>query len=102
MSFKNFLTESQEDEMFDKTIKLLTESNVVRMDRNTMRKRLFTQATLAAAREANDPFYIKYNKHNKLRKKYRRLIQERFAAQGRRKLAEYDARRRANSGNRKP
>ena len=44
------------------TNKVLNETNYVSLDSATRRKRLERQATLMAAKEANDPLYIKYAK----------------------------------------
>lgn len=80
--------------IFDKIAsKILNEANYVQMDSQTKRKRLERQATLLAAKEANDPLYFKYVSASKRRRKYRELIQQKYAARGKAKVAEYEARR---------
>lgn len=70
------------------------EANIIRLDPITSRKRRLRQATLMAAREANDPLYIKYVKASKRRRTTRNQIQTKFASKGKLKLAEYEARAR--------
>ena len=62
------------NESFD----VLNEANVVRMDKATMKRKMFTRATLAAAKSANDPLYSKYVLHTKKRKMYRRAIHDKY------------------------
>jgi len=91
----NYLTSEQEDKVLDETISYLTEANMVRMDKKTMRRRLFTQATLLAAKEDNSPLYKKYHMHSVKKRELRRQIQLKYASKGRTKVREYEARRKA-------
>jgi len=72
----------------------LNEANVIRLDAQTARKRRLRQATLMAAREANDPLYIKYQKASKRRRALRKQIQIKYESKGKLKLGEYEARAR--------
>ena len=74
------------------TNKVLNETNYVSLDSATRRKRLERQATLMAAKEANDPFYIKYAKVSKTRRKLREQIQQKYASLGKTKYYEYTQR----------
>lgn len=56
----------------------LNEANVVKLDNQTMKKKMIRRAELAAAKSADDPLYHKYVKHSKLRKQYRRQIHEKY------------------------
>ena len=71
----------------------LTEANYISLDAQTRRKRLERQATLLAAKEANDPLYIKYEKVSKTRRRLREQIQQKYASQGKTKYYEYLQRR---------
>ena len=71
----------------------LTEANYISLDAQTRRKRLERQATLLAAKEANDPLYIKYEKVSKTRRRLREQIQQKYASQGKAKYYEYLQRR---------
>lgn len=75
--FDNYSGEGVLDYM-DESFNVLMETNVVKMDKQTMKKKMLRRATLAAAKQANDPLYHKYIKHTKLRKAYRRQIQEKY------------------------
>ena len=74
------------------TNKVLNETNYVSLDSATRRKRLERQATLMAAKEANDPLYIKYAKVSKTRRKLREQIQQKYASLGKTKYYEYTQR----------
>ena len=74
------------------TNKVLSETNYVSLDSATRRKRLERQATLMAAKEANDPLYIKYAKVSKTRRKLREQIQQKYASLGKTKYYEYTQR----------
>ena len=89
MSFFETLTESNDFMVLDETLKVFNEKNIIKLDKKTMRKRLLTQATLLAAKEANDPIYVKYARHSKLKRQYRQQIQERYHAKGKKKMREY-------------
>ena len=56
----------------------LNEANVIKLDNQTMKKKMIRRAELAAAKAADDPLYHKYVKHSKLRKHYRRAIHEKY------------------------
>lgn len=77
--FDNYSTENVMDYM-NESFEALNEANIVKMDKMTMRKKMLTRATLAAAKQANDPLYAKYVKHTKLRKSYRRQIEQKYAS----------------------
>lgn len=88
-TFFETLTESENFDELEKTYKSLQESNVVRMDKNTMKKRLMTQATLLAAKDANDPLYQKYVKVAKAKRKFRTAIQQKYASKGQQKVRDF-------------
>ena len=71
----------------------LAETNYISLDSQTRRKRLERQATLLAAREVNDPLYIKYEKLSRARRKVREMIQQKYASQGKSKYYEFIQRR---------
>ncbi len=96
-NLNDFLREDVEDKVFTETVRYLQEANKVKFDKKTMRKRLFTQATLYAAREAGDPLYVKYQKASAQKRKFRREIQVKFASKGKAKLREYDKRRKSKA-----
>jgi hypothetical protein len=89
MSFFDTLTESNDFMAFDETVQTFNEANVVKMDKKTLRKRLLTQATLLAAKDANDPTYRKYVKVAKAKRAYRKQLQQKYASKGKQKLREY-------------
>ena len=76
--------------------KLIQEANIIRLDAKTTKKRRLNQAALMAAKEANDPLYIKYQKAVRARNKYRELIRQKYATKANLKVAEYDALKRKN------
>jgi hypothetical protein len=86
MSFFETLNESNHDMLLEQT---LQEANVVKMDKATLKKRLLTQATLLAAKDANDPLYQKYVKHAKAKRHFRQLIQQKYQAKGQAKVREF-------------
>ncbi|AST99863.1 hypothetical protein PBI_PBS1_41 [Bacillus phage PBS1] len=86
-SFFNLLTESNtSDIILEQTFQ---EANVVRMDKQTLKKRLLTQATLLAAKDANDPIYQKYVKAAKQKRHFRSQIQQKYGAKGQAKVREF-------------
>jgi|GEM_PF-3241550 len=76
-------------EVITETARILQERSVVRMDKSAMRKKLLTQATLLAAKDAGDPLYKKYVKATKIRKQCRHAIQQKYASKGKAKMREY-------------
>jgi len=66
-------------EYMDEAFNVLAEANIVKMDKQTQKKKMLRRATLAAAKQADDPLFHKYIKHTKLRKMYRRQIQDKYA-----------------------
>lgn len=84
MSFFDNYDSSNVIEYMDEAFNVLNETNVVKMDKTTMQKKMLRRATLAAAKQADDPLYHKYVKHTKLRKTYRRQIQDKY--QGKAKM----------------
>lgn len=86
MSFFETLTESNNDMLLEQT---LNEANVVKMDKETLKKRLLTQATLLSAKDANDPLYQKYVKVAKQKRHFRQLIQQKYSAKGQAKVREF-------------
>jgi hypothetical protein len=86
MSFFETLNESNHDMLLEQT---LQEANVVKMDKATLKKRLLTQATLLAAKDANDALYHKYVKHAKAKRHFRGLIQQKYQAKGQAKVREF-------------
>jgi len=77
--FDNYSTDNTLEYM-NESFKILSETSIVRMDKQSMKRRMMTRASLAAAKQADDPLYHKYIKHTKLRKMYRRQIQEKYAS----------------------
>jgi hypothetical protein len=88
MSFFETLTESNSDVILENT---LQEANVVRMDKQTLKKRLLTQATLLAAKDADDPVYHKYVKVAKQKREFRQIIQNKYRSKGAAKVREFMA-----------
>lgn len=80
---------NNDDKVLQETMEVLTEANVVRMDKATLKKRLITQATLLSAKDANDPLYHKYVKATKIRRKCRKLIQKKYEAKGKQRVKQY-------------
>lgn len=76
--FDNYSSNNVMDYM-NEAFSVINEANIVKMDKQTMKKKMLTRATLAAAKQANDPLYHKYVKHTKLRKTYRRQIEQKYA-----------------------
>ena len=87
---------SFEDKVLDESEQSLDEANYVKLDSATKRKRLLRQATLLAAKEANDPLYTKYAAVSRKRKALRAQIQQKYESKGRQKLAEFESRRDSN------
>ena len=83
------LNESTTYVALQETYDILMEKSVVKMDKSTLKKRLLTQATLLAAKEAGAQEYIKYVKHSKAKRHYRKLIQDKYGAKGRQKYNEF-------------
>lgn len=77
--FDNYSTDNTLEYM-NESFRVLNETNIVKMDMKTMKRRMMTRATLAAAKQADDPLYKKYVKHTKLRKTYRRQIEQKYAS----------------------
>lgn len=88
---------NEDDKVLQETIEVFQEANIVRMDKQTLKKRLETQATLLAAKEANDPIYRKYVKATKVRRKCRKLIQSKYEAKGKIKVKQFLANRKAQA-----
>ena len=70
------------DAVVNESVDILNERSIVKMDKVAMRKKLMTRAILAAAKNANDPLYVKYQKASKLRRACRQAIAKKYAAQG--------------------
>jgi len=90
------LLESMETEVqtndftvLEETVRTFNEANVVRMDKQTLKRRLMTQATLLAAKEANDALYQRYVKASKLKRSLRLQIQQKYQSKGKQKVREY-------------
>jgi hypothetical protein len=89
MSFFETLTESNDFMALEETVRVFNERNVVKMDKQTLKKRLLTQATLLAAKDANDALYTKYVKVAKAKRTFRKQIQQKYESKGRQKVREY-------------
>lgn len=89
LEFFKDLNESSDDMILEESYKVLNERNIVKMDKITLKKRLLTQSTLLAAKEAKDPIYFKYAKFAKLKRSYRKMIQKKYLAQGKHKMKEF-------------
>lgn len=89
MSIFNIFSESSDERVLNESVRILNERNVIKMDKGTMKKRLLSQATLLAAKEANDPLYSKYVKATRIRKECRKLIQVKYASKGKTKMMTY-------------
>lgn len=76
----------------DEADRILSEQSIVKMDTATKRRRMLTQAVLIAAKEANDPLYIKYQKASKRRRMLRAEIQKKYQAAGAKKLRDWNTR----------
>ena len=79
----------EEQQANDSLDQILTEANVVKMDKATLRKRLLNQAILLAAKDAQDPLYKKYVKASKLRRTLRDKIRAKYANAGKKKMKEF-------------
>lgn len=80
---------NNDDRVLQETMEVLTEANIVKMDKATLKKRLITQATLLSAKDANDKLYHKYVKATKIRRKCRKLIQKKYEAKGKQRVKQY-------------
>jgi len=96
VKFMESLLESMETEVqtndftvLEETVRTFNEANVVRMDKQTLKRRLMTQATLLAAKEANDALYQRYVKASKLKRSLRLQIQQKYQSKGKQKVREY-------------
>lgn len=76
---------------------ILNEKSIVKMDKQTIRKRMLNQAVLAVADERKDPMYIKYQKATRLRMKMRSALRKKYGSQARSKLSEYIYARQQNA-----
>jgi len=74
----------------------LNEANVIKLDQQTMKKKMIRRAELAAAKNADDPLFHKYIKHSKLRKQYRRAIHEKYNSKANIIYKQWVARNRGN------
>lgn len=80
----------REEAMSEETLdKILTEANIVKMDKATLKRKLLTQSILLAAKEAGDPLYEKYKKAAKLKKELRKKINAKYANAGRKKMRDF-------------
>lgn len=79
----------EEKEGFDSLNQILTEANIVRMDKQTLKKKLLTQSILLACKEAGDPLYAKYVKASKLKKAIRAKINVKYSNAGKKKMKEF-------------
>ena len=82
-----------DDRVLDESFEFLNERSIVKMDKNSMKKRLLNQAILQAAREANDPLYKKYVKATAIRKSCRETLRQKYQAAGKTKMREYITRK---------
>lgn len=80
---------NEESQEFDSLDTILTEANIVRMDKQTLRKKLLTQATLLSCKEKGDPLYAKYVKASKLKRKLRAKISQKYASAGKKKMQQF-------------
>ncbi|QXN67875.1 hypothetical protein FPHOBKDP_00121 [Listeria phage LPJP1] len=100
-TFFNYNNEESSMQTLEESLSYLEEANIVRLDKRTAKKRLYTQAVLISAKEANDPLYRKYVKYSKLRRETRRAIQLKYASKGKQKLREFGEKRKAKSESKK-
>lgn len=89
MAFADFIKEVGDNRVFNETLEVLNEKNIIKMDKKTLRKKLLTQATLLSAKEADDILYKRYVKASKIRRETRSAIQVKYEAKGKRKLKEF-------------
>ena len=68
---------------------ILTESNVVRMDKVTLRKKLLTQSILLSAKENKDPLYLKYVKASHIKRELRNKINVKYNSAGKKKMRDF-------------
>jgi len=83
------MTKLDSNKILEETFQVLCERNIIKMDKMTLKKKLFTQSTLLCAKEANDPLYVKYVRATKLRRACRQAIQEKYAAKGKIRMKQY-------------
>ncbi|ALN97897.1 hypothetical protein Bp8pS_218 [Bacillus phage vB_BpuM-BpSp] len=78
-TFFKTLTEETEVTMVENDLeKLLQEASVVRMDKQALRRKMITRASLLAAQANNDPLFTKYQKHSRLRRHFRLEIKKKY------------------------
>ena len=80
---------TEESAEFQSLDTILTEANIVRMDKATLRKKLLTQSILLACKESGDPIYAKYVKASKLKKELRKKINQKYSNAGKKKMREF-------------
>ena len=56
-------------------------TRIVKFDQKSQRKRMMNKAALAIAKENNDPLYLKYQKANRNRLRFRDLIRKKYQSQ---------------------
>lgn len=78
-----------ESDVLEETFKFLSEKSIMKLDANSAKKRMLTQASLIAAKEANDPLYVKYVKASKKRRELRAILHKKYQAQGAKKVREW-------------
>jgi inorganic pyrophosphatase len=57
---------------------VLSELNIVKLDRHAKRNRVISQATKVIAKEVNDPLYAKLKKLNAARMKIKKQIEKKY------------------------
>lgn len=75
--------------IFNEAVQSFNEANVVKMDAKTLKKKLLSQSILLAAKDAGDPLYVKYAKASKAKREYRKQINTKYLAAGKKKMKEF-------------
>lgn len=89
MSFLNEIYNESTDTILNETFQVLNEVNKVQFDKQTLKKRLLSQAELICAKEEGSPIYDKYIKATLIRRKCRDLIHSQFSNKAKLKVKEW-------------
>lgn len=80
---------NEESVEFQSMDAILNEANIIKMDKNTLRKKLLTQSILLACKESGDALYGKYVKASKLKRELRKKINQKYSNAGKKKMREF-------------
>lgn len=89
MSFLDEIYNESTEVILNETFQVLNEVNKVQFDKQTLKRRLLSQAELICAKEAGSPVYDKYIKATIIRRKCRDIIHAQFANKAKVKVKEW-------------